>query len=331
MNRPENIDFVLLWVDGSDPAWQREFFSAKRTAHEDASPIRYRDWGNLQYWFRAVENFAPWVRRIHFITWGHLPAWLDTSHPKLHVVNHRDYIPASYLPTFNSNTIELNIHRIEGLADRFVLFNDDTFLCSPSSPDDFFRNGLPRDIARLSLVQPSSVGHIVYNDLELINAAHRKSEVMRRHFGKWFSLRYGAANLLKSLTLLPWSWFPGILDPHMPQPYLKMQFERGWGTWGQQLDASCRNTFRDLTDLSHWLIRYDGLCRGEFAPRSTADSRMMTLGDAQIEAVAHDIARQRYRMICLHDSDAIADVDGISRRLCEAFHRILPEKSSYER
>lgn len=331
MNPTATIDFVILWVDGNDPAWQQEFHKARRTAHEDATTIRFRDWRNLQYWFRAVERYAPWVRRIYFITWGHLPEWLDTSNPRLHIVNHRDYIPAEYLPTFNSNTIELNIHRIEGLADRFVLFNDDTFLCRPCTSADFFRRGLPRDMARLSVVQPSSVGHIVYNNLELINAAHRKNEVMRRHFWKWFSPRYGAVNLLKSLTLLPWSWFPGILDPHMPQPYLRMQFERAWSTWGPHLDASCRNTFRDLTDLSHWLIRYDALCRGEFIPRSLGDCGLMTLGDAEISVVAQEIARQGYRMICLHDSAAIADFDSVSRRLCGAFEQILPEKSSYER
>ena len=109
-----------------------------------------------------MERFAPWVQRIHLITWGHLPAWLDTSHPKLHIVRHEEYLPGEYLPSFNSNTLELNIARIEGLAERFVLFNDDTFLTRPCRPDDFFsREGLPRDMARLSLVQASSVGHII--------------------------------------------------------------------------------------------------------------------------------------------------------------------------
>ena len=28
--------------------------------------VRYRDWQNLKYWFRAVEKYAPWVRKIHF-------------------------------------------------------------------------------------------------------------------------------------------------------------------------------------------------------------------------------------------------------------------------
>ena len=164
------IDFVILWVDGNDPAWREEFVRTRQAENDDASEIRYRDWRNLHYWFRSAERFAPWVRKVHFITWGHLPAWLRRDHPKLHIVNHRDFIPAEYLPTFNSNTIELNIHRIEGLADRFVLFNDDTFLTRGCRPEDFFRRGVPCDMARLSVVQPSSVGHIIYNDLELIGA-----------------------------------------------------------------------------------------------------------------------------------------------------------------
>ena len=112
------IDFVLLWVDGDDPAWREAFLNARKAAGRDAdlSAIRFRDWQTLPYWFRAVERFAPWVRRIHLITWGHLPAWLDTSHPKLHIVRHEEYLPGEYLPSFNSNTLELNIARIEGLC-----------------------------------------------------------------------------------------------------------------------------------------------------------------------------------------------------------------------
>ena len=100
------IDFVIPWVDGNDPAWQEERRKYKPDTGADASAARYRDMGILKYWFRAVEAYAPWVNRIHFITWGHLPEWMNTDHPKLHIVNHKDYIPAEYLPTFNANPIE---------------------------------------------------------------------------------------------------------------------------------------------------------------------------------------------------------------------------------
>lgn len=325
------IDFVIPWVDGADPAWREALAHATGVAHGDTSEIRYRDWRTLRYWFRSTEKFAPWVRRIHFVTWGHLPEWLDTTHPKLHIVNHRDYIPSEYLPTFNSNTIELNFGRIEGLAEHFVLFNDDTFLCRPHTPEAFFRNGLPCDMARLSVPQPSSVGHIIYNNLELINGIHRQREVLRRHFGKWFSLRYGFGNLLKSLTLAPWSFFTGIFDPHMPQPYRRSAFERAWQQWGPQLDATCRHAVRDLTDLSHWLIRYDTLCRGEFHPQGLRECRLMTLTEETIDPICETIRNGKCRMLCLNDHESIRDFEGVCRKLCAAFETLVPEKSSYER
>ena len=203
MTHASDIDFVLLWVDGADPAWRAEFAryrAAARPAADgtitagtaavagtaaaltitatpatdtpaadgtDASEQRYRDWGLLRYWFRGAERFAPWVRRIHLVTWGHLPPWLDRAHPKLRIVRHTDYIPAEWLPTFNSNVIELNLGRLEGLAERFVLFNDDTLLTAPCHASDFFRRGLPCDMARLSIVRPSCVAQTILEKREI--------------------------------------------------------------------------------------------------------------------------------------------------------------------
>lgn len=326
----EQIDFVILWVDGADPDWREEFRKARIAENADASEIRYRDWRNLNYWFRAVDRFAPWVRRIHFVTWGHLPWWLNTSHPKLHVVNHADFIPSEFLPTFNSNAIELNLHRIEGLAERFVLFNDDTFLGRECTPGDFFRGGVPCDIARLSIIEPSAIGHIVQNDMMLLNGLHSKRRCVRANHGKWFSLRYGLPNLLKTLTLMPWRVFPGLLDTHMPQPYLRSSFERAWELWDGELRETCRHRTRNLADLSHWLIRYDALARGEFAPHGMSDCRLMTISDQTADGICRDVAAGRWRMFCINDSERIADFESQSAKLCAAFDEILPDKSAYE-
>ena len=74
----------------------------------------------MPYWFRAVEKFAPWVRKIHFVTCGHVPAFLNLAHPKLHHVKHEGFLPPEVLPTFSSHAIEMNLHRIPGLAEHFV-------------------------------------------------------------------------------------------------------------------------------------------------------------------------------------------------------------------
>ena len=325
-------DFVLLWVDGSDPAWREEFVRCRREAEgatTDALEIRYRDWELLRDWFRGVERFAPWVRTIHFITWGHLPAWLEREHPKLRIVRHTDYIPADELPTFNSNVIELNLHRLEGLAEQFVLFNDDMFLTRPCTEHDFFRNGLPCDMARLSIVRPSCIAQTVLNNLELINRTHRRNEIFR-HLSKWLSLRYGLGNIAKTLTLLPWSFYPGFFDPHMPQPYLRSSFVQARERWGEELAAVGRNRFRAANDLSHWLIRYDALCRGAFVPRGFGDTLLSDLDDDALEAVCRTVAAGACRMVCLNDSEAIADFDRSRRQLQQAFQQLLPEKSAFE-
>ena len=118
---------------------------------------RYRDWELMRFWFRGIEAFAPWVNRVFFVSNGQKPIWLNTDHPKLRMVTHQDYIPEIYLPTFNSNVIELWLHNIPDLSERFVLFNDDMFLTAPVTPEDFFEDGLPRgeyaDVGVLTLVR----------------------------------------------------------------------------------------------------------------------------------------------------------------------------------
>jgi len=96
---------------------------------------RYRDRDILRYWFRGVEKYANWVHRVYFVTDNQKPSWLNTACPKLEMVDHTDFIPSCYLPTFNANTIELNFHRINGLSEHFVAFNDDMFINQPVTPD----------------------------------------------------------------------------------------------------------------------------------------------------------------------------------------------------
>ena len=90
--KENKIDFVILWVDGADKKWLEEKKKYKPTIDVSDSIIRFRDWENLKYWFRGVEKYAPWVNKIYFVTYGHLPKFLKTDHEKLVIVNHKDFI-----------------------------------------------------------------------------------------------------------------------------------------------------------------------------------------------------------------------------------------------
>jgi hypothetical protein len=336
----EEVDIVITWVDGADPEWQKSKEQWRKASEPEAvvtvggsendSIIRYRDWGTLPYLFRGIERFAPWVRRVHFVTCGHLPECLDTRHSKLNIVKHSDFIPPEYLPTFASRPIELNVHRIEGLAERFVLMNDDMFLCRELSVERFFAGGLPGDMARLSLIAPSTISHTVLNMVEVMNRRYDRREVMRHHLGKWYSPKYGVGNLLKTLDLSVWNNFAGFADTHMPQPYLKETFTKMWAEEGDLIDATCRMRFRSPMGVNHWLMRYEQLLSGQFSPVGFGDARLDELTEERIADIDNYIREQKYSMICLNDSPRIRDFEVLSAQLRGAFEAILPEKSSYE-
>lgn len=136
------IDVVYTWVDGDDPDWQqlKARFSgqvkvARRVVHDE----RFRSRDELRYSLRSLHQFAPWIRRIHIVTAGQQPEWLNLSHPKINLVSHEDiYRNTEWLPTFNSSGIETQLHHVAGLADRFIYFNDDFFLGQLCDPIDFF-------------------------------------------------------------------------------------------------------------------------------------------------------------------------------------------------
>ena len=139
------VDVVYTWVDGSDAAWDdarrgasgRGRLAQRRPASRVAARDSSTD-GELRYSLRSIHLFAPWVRRIHLVTAGQVPEWLDVGHPMINLVDHRDILPADALPTFNSHAIEAALHRIDGLAEHFVYFNDDFLLGRPIRPEALF-------------------------------------------------------------------------------------------------------------------------------------------------------------------------------------------------
>lgn len=76
---------------------------------------------------------------MFIVTNGQIPEWLDVNHPKVEIITHEMIFPdSSVLPTFSSSSIEMNLHRIPGLSDYFIYFNDDVFLGRAVYPYDFY-------------------------------------------------------------------------------------------------------------------------------------------------------------------------------------------------
>lgn len=327
-----DIDIVVLWVDGSDPEWQAERSKyAKKT--EDSDVVRFRDWKLMRYWFRSVEKNMPWVRKIHFVTCGHYPSWLDLNHPKLHFVKHSDFIPSQYLPTFNANTIELNLHRIEGISERFVYFNDDMLALDCVKPEDVFFGGLPCGSAVVSpliaMTPGWKFGHILLNDISFVNTHFRMKEVVKGNSDKWFSPKYGRFLLKNVYNMLFRNYFLGFEVFHEPSSMLKSTYEAVWNMSPDLLDKTSGHKFRDLEDVNQYIMTYYHFCTNHFAPRSPKCVGYFDL-DNQNQKLIDAINKRKYKFIVLNDSEKVTDFQKAQSRLAAVLEEVFPEKSSFE-
>ena len=331
-NNDITIDFVIPWVDGNDPEWIKSFQKYNTNDEKtDTSNIRYRDHGLLRYWFRAVEEFAPWVNKVHFITNGQKPEWLNINNNKLNWVKHDDYIPNELLPVFSSHPIELYMHKIPNLSEHFVYFNDDIFITNKVSPSYFFKNGLPCDYAIMDIKTGFNMPMtgIVLNNLREINSNFNKHKVIQKNFSKWFNLSY-KKRMINNISLAPWNKFPGFLNAHTSQPFLKSIIEECWNHCPNALNTAINNKFRNYNDVNQWLFKHWALCKGKFHPVNPyKGKKYLEISDTNINMIAKDITSKRYKEIVINDS-FIEDFESSMEILNNAFNTILPNKSSFE-
>ena len=341
------IDFVLPWVDGEDVLWQtqKDHYAALDTNMSQTmsrvdsnSKSRYRDWGLLRYWFRAIERFAPWVNNVFFVTCGQKPEWLDESHPKLQLVNHSDYIPSPYLPTFNSNTIELNLHRINSLSEHFVLFNDDVFLLQPVKPEFFFRDGYP--VLACDLGIPYKIGYnnisrVAVNNCGILRISKNVEQLVWKNWTKFFNIhQLGIRRALKNLVsfVINRIMLPGNFG-HLAHPHLKSTFSEIWAKQPVILDRVSRHKFRHDDCINHYLASAWNMTDGHFFPvleKKRGSFKCITSDN--LDSISQLIKCQTYPLVCINDEDVNDDIfQRWSTEIKHAFHEILPEKSEFEK
>ena len=336
------VDFVLAWVDGSDPAFlatKRQFAGRNESEDNDAnSDCRYRSESEmLRYWFRSVEKFTPWVHTIHFVTCGQKPEWLDESHPKLSLVNHQDYIPERYLPTFNANTIEMNFHRIKELAEHYVYFNDDSYILQPLAPDYFFKDGNP--ILDADLRYPKYLSYknwcrLLFNDYCVVNNRFNIRKCIWEHWRKWFNLKeLGFKRTRQNLTcFLANKTLPVGNYGHLAFPHLKSTLKEIWERYEDVLDTSSKQRFRADNQVNQWLCCAWNQAKGRFYPTLWNKlGERIVITPKNTHFVCDLIRNRAIPQICLNDTSLNTDYETSCEMMLNAFSSILPEKSSFEK
>ena len=225
------IDVVYTWVDSRDPAWQaarQQYGTAESGPVSADNDERYIDRDELKHSLRSLWMFAPFVRNIYIVTAGQRPAWLSTMDPRVRVVSHHDVFGAAdVLPTFNSHAIESCLHRIPGLSENFLYFNDDVFLGRETTAADFFTSaGLAK--VRLSPSQYIYEGEPEPDAIPTDWAAYNSTALIARDFGQPFTLRV----------------------KHVPLPLKKSVLTEIETRYAAEMERTRAARFRSRTDLA---------------------------------------------------------------------------------
>ena len=333
------IDFVVPWVDSSDPAWIEQY-----NHYRPEKPItdrgRFRNWDIFRYWFRAVEQYAPWVNKVYLVTNGTFPEWVNAECTKLVLVRHEDYIPEKFLPTFSSHTIELNMDKIPGLSEHFVYFNDDMYINAPAVPEDYFRNGLPCDCNAETLyscpwydpIDRFGIKIIMFCDMAVVNRHFSRRAAVKQAPRKWFGPHLWGKSFLSSLMQTGLESFELFRWRHSEQPLLKSVIREVWEKEAQLMEESCAR-FRKEVSLNQYVFRFWQFASNRFYPSKMDSRAAISLSLGNVENICRILEEGKMKSICLNDSPYCTDEEAlkVERRLQEVFKKKFPLKSMFEK
>lgn len=315
------VDFVITWLDSSDKEWRKEREKYSNTPIDES---RYRDWGTLKYWFRAIEENCGWVNKIFFITYGHIPEWLNTNNEKIVIIKHRDYVDGGALPTFNSCVLELNLHKIKGLSEHFVYFNDDMFVNAKMCYGDFFENGIPKDHKNIEkcFYYGNNSTKINYNCNKIISK-YRTIEKSKKY--------YGVRELVKCILTPTHKPLDGYVSSHMPTSFLKTSFRELWAKESEYLSCVCKDRFRTSNDVSQWLFQYWQIANNNYIERNENDFEYITISSRNIKRIEKEVQGGRHKLICLNDGEDTDNYEENKKRIVDIFNKRYWKKSKFEK
>lgn len=145
-NNGQGVDAVITWVNSQDPEWQQlwsskfncDSLSSSQNANIYQDPDRFSSGLELLFCIRSIYAYMSWVRNIYIVSNCHPPDWINHEDSRISWIDHSSILSDEYLPTFNSHAIESSLHKIPGLSEQFIYFNDDFVVTKPTSKGFFF-------------------------------------------------------------------------------------------------------------------------------------------------------------------------------------------------
>ena len=292
------MDIVITYVDGNDPVWKQDY---EKYTNVPVMQKRFRDWGTLKYLLRGIETYMPFIRNVYLVVShpSQVPQWAETS--QLNIVLHKDIIPNEYLPTFNCNPIEMHLHRISGLDEEYLYFNDDLYPLAPCRSEDFFRDG--RGVLKFS-------SHFIVSG-------------MYKHICK------NSDSLARKVLGMKRSW-RFIRPQHTCTAMLKSQCEELYSKCEAEILASLTRT-RTADNLNQYLFLdyqyYKGLMIDE-----KISNKHFSVALASPEKLYDYILNPSCNLMCVNDVNlSESRYEALRESMIRAFEKKFPSKSRFEK
>ncbi len=292
------MDIVITYVNGNDPVWQADY---QKYTNTPIMQKRFRDWGTLHYLLRGIEKNMPFIRNVYLIVShpSQVPAWANVENLK--IVLHKDIIPNEFLPVFNCNPIEMNLHRIEGLDEEFIYFNDDIFPVAPCRPTDFYRSGRP--------VIGYSWHLLALNMFKKI--CRNSDRLARKIAGKRSSCRF-------------------TRPQHVCAPLLRSECDKVYAAVNDEIRSTCAARTRTEKDLN-WYLFMDYMNYKGIVIRERISKKHFSVSTASPEQLKKFLHKPTHNLVCINDVHLSEErYEKLHDAILGAFESVLPEKSKYE-
>ena len=291
------MDVVITYVDGFDTLWQKDY---EENTNIPILEKRFRDWGTLRYLLRGIEVNMPFINNVYLVVAreSQVPKWINRDNVK--VVLHSDIIPQEFLPTFNCNPIELHLHRIEGLDEYYVYFNDDVFPLKKCEPTDFFVDGK----GQLGMAR-----HLLSVDM-FKKICRNSDRVARKALGKKPSLIF-------------------LRPQHVCTPMIKSQCHELYKLVEEDIRASITKT-RTAKNISQYVYLNYMYLNGNLENRRLS-KRHFSLGITSTEKLRKFLLNPTKTFTCLNDVQLSEErYEELRKVVLDAFETLFPNKSKYE-
>ena len=300
--RRKAIDLVIPYVRDDDPEWQKTFkqFSPQDVDQDVNGRQRFSSDTNMfRYVFRGIEKFLPFIDTVHLLvsSESQVPTWLNKE--KVHIVTHKDFIPAKNLPTFNSCTIEMFLKDIPGLSEKFIYTNDDIFFIDDLYAEDFF------------------------DESDNIKVDTDKASIRDEGIPVWEQIAINSYNLIYGSDADEEYYLSPV---HVEHAFTVKLLEDVWKQYSTSIESSC-SQFRSSINLNQYIYSHYAMVNGQYvqdfhphrvltdrSPRTSIESALGLDGQGKkVKSVAFN-------------AKTGASIEIIK----ESLQKVLPNKSSYE-